>query len=196
MAKKTSTGAVGVKLRITRGLPVAATLNCADNSGAKNLMIIAVQGVRGSLNRLPAASIGDVVLASCKKGVQKLRKKVHPAVVIRQRRAWRRPDGTFLYCEDNAGVIVLFTKAVLIAFSTIFFLSVFDLIFSRRSSSSWLKSVSTCYARYFFIRLRSSLLRCCTNTSFFMVNRMTQVLATNLDLSFRLSSISSSQKNL
>jgi large subunit ribosomal protein L23e len=106
MAKKTKTGAVGVKLRITRGLPVAATLNCADNSGAKNLMIIAVQGVRGSLNRLPAGSIGDVVLASCKKGVQKLRKKVHPAVIIRQRRAWRRPDGTFLYCEDNAGVIV------------------------------------------------------------------------------------------
>jgi large subunit ribosomal protein L23e len=106
MAKKTKTGAVGVKLRITRGLPVAATLNCADNSGAKNLMIIAAQGVRGSLNRLPAGSIGDVVLCSVKKGVQKLRKKVHPAVIIRQRRAWRRPDGTFLYCEDNAGVIV------------------------------------------------------------------------------------------
>ena len=106
MAKKSQTGAVGVKLRVTRGLPVAATLNCADNSGAKNLYIISVQGVRGRLNRLPAASIGDVVLASCKKGVQKLRKKVHPAVVIRQRRCWRRPDGTFIYFEDNAGVIV------------------------------------------------------------------------------------------
>ncbi len=106
MAKKSQTGAVGVKLRVTRGLPVAATLNCADNSGAKNLYIIAVQGVRGRLNRLPAGSIGDVVLASVKKGVQKLRKKVHPAVVIRQRRAWRRPDGTFIYFEDNAGVIV------------------------------------------------------------------------------------------
>lgn len=29
-----------------------------------------------------------------------------PAVVIRQRRAWRRKDGVFLYFEDNAGVIV------------------------------------------------------------------------------------------
>jgi len=106
MAKKSKTGAVGIKLRITRGLPVAATLNCADNSGAKNLYIIACQGVRGHLNRLPAGSIGDVVLCSVKKGVQKLRKKVHPAVIIRQRRAWHRPDGTFLYCEDNAGVIV------------------------------------------------------------------------------------------
>ena len=106
MAKKTKSGAVGIKLRITRGLPVAATMSCADNSGAKNLYIIAAQGVRGSLNRLPAGSIGDVVLCSVKKGSQKLRKKVHPAVIIRQRRAWRRPDGTFLYCEDNAGVIV------------------------------------------------------------------------------------------
>jgi len=29
-----------------------------------------------------------------------------PAVVIRQRKAWRRRDGVFLYFEDNAGVIV------------------------------------------------------------------------------------------
>jgi hypothetical protein len=31
---------------------------------------------------------------------------VHPAIVIRQRKAWRRKDGTFIYFEDNAGVIV------------------------------------------------------------------------------------------
>ena len=77
MAKKSKTGAVGIKLRITRGL-----------------------------NRLPAGSIGDVVLCSCKKGNDKVRKKLHPAVIIRQRRPWRRPDGTYIYCEDNAGVIV------------------------------------------------------------------------------------------
>lgn len=31
---------------------------------------------------------------------------VHPAVVIRQRKSYRRKDGVFLYFEDNAGVIV------------------------------------------------------------------------------------------
>jgi hypothetical protein len=36
-------------------------------------MIIAVQGVRDSLSRLPAGSIGDIVLASYKKGVKKLK---------------------------------------------------------------------------------------------------------------------------
>ena len=31
---------------------------------------------------------------------------VMPAVVIRQRKTFRRKDGTFIYFEDNAGVIV------------------------------------------------------------------------------------------
>jgi hypothetical protein len=31
---------------------------------------------------------------------------VHPLVVIRQRKTWRRKDGQFIYFEDNAGVIV------------------------------------------------------------------------------------------
>lgn len=31
---------------------------------------------------------------------------VHPAVIIRQRKAWRRKDGAYIYFEDNAGVIV------------------------------------------------------------------------------------------
>ena len=68
---------------MTLGLPVGAVMNCADNSGAKNLYILAV-----------------------KKGKPELRKKVHPAVVVRQRKPWRRRDGVFLYFEDNAGVIV------------------------------------------------------------------------------------------
>lgn len=70
------------------------------------MYIIAVKGVKGRLNRLPAATIGDMVMCSVKKGKPELRKKVMPAVVVRQRRAWRRPDGIFIGFEDNAGVIV------------------------------------------------------------------------------------------
>jgi large subunit ribosomal protein L23e len=47
-----------------------------------------------------------MVLATVKKGKPDLRKKVHPAVIVRQRKSWRRRDGVFLYFEDNAGVIV------------------------------------------------------------------------------------------
>ena len=86
-------------------LPFLPFLN-TDNTGAKNLHIIAVGGIKGRLNRLPAASVGDMVMASVRKGKPELRKKVMPAVVIRQRKAWRRKDGIFIYFEDNAGVIV------------------------------------------------------------------------------------------
>ena len=58
------------------------------------------------MNRLPSASVGDLVLASCKKGKPDLRKKVHPAVIVRQRMPFRRKEGYYLYFEDNAAVIV------------------------------------------------------------------------------------------
>uniref|UniRef100_C9W1C4 Large ribosomal subunit protein uL14 n=1 Tax=Rhipicephalus sanguineus TaxID=34632 RepID=C9W1C4_RHISA len=99
-------GAGGNKLRVTLGLPVGAIINCCDNSGGKNLYIIAVKGIGACLNRLPSASVGDMVLATVKKGKPDLRKKVHLAVIVRQRKAWRRRDGYFIYFEDNAGVIV------------------------------------------------------------------------------------------
>lgn len=94
-------GAAGNRFRMTLGLPVGAVINCADNSGAKNLYIIAVKGIKGRLNRLPAAGVGDMVMATVKKGKPDLRKKVMPAVVVRQRKAWRRRDGVFLYFEGN-----------------------------------------------------------------------------------------------
>ena len=88
------------------GLPVGAVVNCADNTGAKSLMLVSVCGYKGVLRRLPSAAAGDLVMASCKKGKPELRKKVHPVVIVRQRKTWRRKEGTFIYFEDNAGVIV------------------------------------------------------------------------------------------
>merc|ERR1712157_77425 len=96
----------GAKLSMTLGLNVAALINCADNSGAKNLYMIAAKGCGARLNRLPKAGPGDMILASVKKGKAELRKKVYPCVVVRQRKAWRRKEGTFIYFEDSAGVIV------------------------------------------------------------------------------------------
>jgi large subunit ribosomal protein L23e len=81
------------------GLPVGAVVNCADNTGAKNLYVISVKGVKGRLNRLPAAAVGDMVMATVKKGKPDLRKKVMPAVIVRQRKPWRRKDGVFMYFE-------------------------------------------------------------------------------------------------
>merc|ERR1712072_1148152 len=54
----------------------------------------------------PQAGVGNCIICCVKKGKPDLRKKVIPAIVVRQRKTWRRKDGVFLYFEDNAGVIV------------------------------------------------------------------------------------------
>lgn len=60
---------------MTLGLPVGAVINCADNSGAKSLFLIEPYGFGARLNRLPDAGVGDMVVASVKKGKPELRKK-------------------------------------------------------------------------------------------------------------------------
>merc|ERR1712224_142454 len=106
MSSRARGGACGNKFRITLGLPVAAVMNCADNSGAKNLYIVSVIGCGGVLNRLPQAGMGDMVMCSVKKGKPELRKKMLTGVVVRCRKAIRRKNGVFINFEDNAGVLV------------------------------------------------------------------------------------------
>mmetsp|Transcript_36143 Transcript_36143/g.84442 ORF Transcript_36143/g.84442 Transcript_36143/m.84442 type:complete len:240 (-) Transcript_36143:253-972(-) len=93
-------GSMGNKFRTTLGLCVGSVMNCADNTGAKNLYIISVKGIKGRLNKIPGATVGNMVMATVKKGKPELRKKVMPAVVVRQRKTWRRVDGGgFVYFE-------------------------------------------------------------------------------------------------
>merc|ERR1712141_519563 len=106
MSKRGRGGAIGGKFHISLALPVAAVMNCADNTGAKNLYVISVVGYKGRLNRLPAAASGDMVMCTVKKVKPELRKKVMPGVVIRQSKPYHRKCGQTLYFEDNAGVIV------------------------------------------------------------------------------------------
>ena len=88
-------------------------MNCADNSGARNLYIISVKGIGARLNRLPAGGVGDMVMATVKKGKPELRKKVMPAVIVRQSKPWKRTDGVFLYFEDNAGVVSAYFQFIM-----------------------------------------------------------------------------------
>ena len=106
MSKRARGGRAGTKLRISAGIPALCVMNCADNTGAKNLYVIAVTKIGARLNRLPKGSVGELFLASVKKGKPELRKKVLPAVIVRQRKCYRRREGYQLYFEDNAGVIV------------------------------------------------------------------------------------------
>ncbi|CAL5413638.1 unnamed protein product [Camellia sinensis] len=106
MWKRGCGGLVGNKFRKLLGLPMVMTVNCADNTRAKNLYIISMKCINGKLNRLPLACVGDMVMATVKKGKPDLRKKVMPAVIVKQHKPWLRKDGVFMYFEDNAGIIV------------------------------------------------------------------------------------------
>ena len=95
----------GIAGRQTRGLPSMARLQVADNTGAKIAQIINVLKLGGTMRRYPAAGVGDLVRVSIKRGTPETRRQMYDAVVIRQRRPFRRVDGTWVQVEDNAVVI-------------------------------------------------------------------------------------------
>ncbi len=95
-----------LKAKIPRSVNTATRLECADNTGARILEIIAVKGYRGVKNRMPKAGIGEIVIASVKKGTPEMRKQIVRAVIIRQAKEFRRPNGMRVRFEDNAAVIV------------------------------------------------------------------------------------------
>jgi len=80
-------------------------LVAADNSGAKELLVIRVLG--GSLRRY--ASVGDVIVCAVKDatpgGVVK-KGEVVRAVVVRTKKMINRPDGSFIRFDENAAVII------------------------------------------------------------------------------------------
>jgi hypothetical protein len=61
--------------------PVGAVMNCADNTGAKNLYVISVKRWGSRLNRLPGASTGEMVMATVR--ARSLRTSCENPVVTR-----------------------------------------------------------------------------------------------------------------
>ena len=74
-------------------------MNCADNSGARNLYIISVKGIGARLNRLPAAGVGDMVMATVKKGKPELRKKSEYRISLRKSSSGKGAEGALRVLE-------------------------------------------------------------------------------------------------
>ncbi|MEM1942882.1 MAG: 50S ribosomal protein L14 [Candidatus Caldarchaeum sp.] len=110
MAKRSrAVAAVGILERrpnLPRTVVLGSLVNCADNSGAQVLKIIQVHGLTARLRRVPAACVGDMLSVTVKKGPIDLRKKPMHAVLVRQRKPYRRRDGTWISFEDTAAVII------------------------------------------------------------------------------------------
>lgn len=80
-------------------------MNLADNSGAKIIQVFKVLG--GSRKRY--AQLGDVIVASVKSAEPRKivkKKEVVYALVVRQKNAFRRKDGSYIRFDDNAAVIL------------------------------------------------------------------------------------------
>lgn len=92
--------------KIAKSLPIGARLSCVDNTGAREVEIISVKGFKGVRRRLDVAGVGDMVVASVKKGTVDMRREVVTAVVVRQKKEYRRADGLRVKFEDNAAVII------------------------------------------------------------------------------------------
>ena len=96
----------GLGSHIPKTLTLGTRLVCSDNSGAKLVGIIGVVGYKGVRGRNPKAGVGDVIIASVKKGKPDMVKKKVKAVIIRQKKEIRRPNGMRVSFEDNACVLV------------------------------------------------------------------------------------------
>jgi len=92
--------------KVTRGLLVGASLRCTDNTGARVLRLIQVMGYKGRLRRYPSATVGDKITVSVRQGSPDMRKKIFQAVIVRQRKPYKRIDGVWVQFEDNAAVII------------------------------------------------------------------------------------------
>ena len=80
-------------------------LKVADNSGARELLVIRVMG--GS--KVKSANIGDVVVGTVKKAIPNgtvKEGKVVKAVIVRTVEGVRRKDGSYIKFSDNACVLI------------------------------------------------------------------------------------------
>lgn len=84
-------------------------LKVADNSGAKEIMVIQVLGRKKGNSHVAIGKVGDLVSASVKKAMPngnfKAGDVVH-AVVVRTAKEWKRKDGSYIRFDDNAAVII------------------------------------------------------------------------------------------
>ncbi len=95
-----------VSARIIKGINLGGRVNVADNSGAKIVRIVAVKRGKGRKGRQLACGVADLVRVSVRKGNPKMKKQVFFAVVVRQKKEYRRATGEHISFADNAVVLL------------------------------------------------------------------------------------------
>lgn len=97
------------RFKIPKLIPVGAVINCADSSGAKTLKVIGYKFMQGADKKRLQGGVGCVAVVTVQKGKLSLKKKVHKALIIRQRFPITRFTGPTIgkvAFRDNAAVLL------------------------------------------------------------------------------------------
>lgn len=92
--------------RVTRGLNIGSYIVAADNSGARILKIVGVKRGKSRKARQQYAKVADWVKVSVRAGKPEMVGEVFDAIVIRQRKFYRRITGERVCFEDNAAALM------------------------------------------------------------------------------------------
>ncbi len=95
-----------ISARTTRSLNLGAKMIAADNSGAKIVKLVSVKKAKAKKGKQVCAKLGDWVKVSVRKGLPEMKGKVFDAVLIRQKKSYRRLTGERVAFEDNAVAIL------------------------------------------------------------------------------------------
>ena len=99
-----------ISARATRGLNIGSLVLASDNSGARIVRIVGVKKGKASKGTQQYAKIGDWVKVSVRAGKPEMKGEVFDAVVIRQRKSYKRNTGERVMFEDNAVALLKDTK--------------------------------------------------------------------------------------
>ncbi|MBU2562643.1 MAG: uL14 family ribosomal protein [Nanoarchaeota archaeon] len=95
-----------ISAKVTPGLNLGAIMISSDNSGAKIVKLVSVKRAKAKKRKQVNAKIADWVKVSVRKGIPDMKGKVFDAVVIRQKKSYRRLNGERIAFEDNAVAIL------------------------------------------------------------------------------------------
>ena len=95
-----------ISANATAGLNLGEKLIASDNSGAKIVRIVSVKRGKGKKSRQGRAKIADWVKVAIKKGIPDMKGQVFDAVIIRQKKSYKRKNGERIAFEDNAVAIL------------------------------------------------------------------------------------------
>ncbi len=92
--------------KVPRTLNVGAELFVADNSGARAVRITGVKRGKGRKGQQQSTRMAELIKVSVRKGPVEMKKQLFWAVIVRQKKEFRRKTGERVCFEDNAAVLL------------------------------------------------------------------------------------------